>query len=471
MINLVRTKNPMPEQAPQTRIQNFEEVCQGYTEDMAVREAMRCLRCRTKPCMNKGCPTHIHIPDFIAKVAEGDFEAAYKIIQETSCLSPICSRVCPHENQCEGSCVHGIKGQPVAIGSLERFVSDWHAAHHPEEIQEMTPASSNGHKAAVIGAGPAGMSCAGDLANKGYQVTGYETLDVAGGILSYGIPAFRLPKDIVGKQIDMLKAKGVTFVTGSVVGKDCTIDDLINKEGFEAVFIGTGAEVPTSMHVPGEELPGVYTANDFLMKINIDKAYLPEKAGLLPHADKIVIVGGGNVAMDAARCAARMGASKVTVVYRRSREEMPACDAEINEAMAEQIEFCYLTNPVAIKAGPDGRVCKMECIKMQLGEPDASGRRRPVPIEGSNYEMETDCVIMAIGTKMDSIVTGTTPDLATDKYGCIVTDENAATNRPGIFAGGDNVTGPLTVVKAMKAGRTAAAAMDAYISGKSKAQQ
>ena len=460
MINLVREKNPMPEQSPEVRVGNFEEVSQGYTKDMAIREAMRCLKCRKKPCMMKGCPTQMRIPEFIAKVAEGDFEAAYEIIRSVSTLAPVCSRVCPHENQCEGSCVHGIKGQPVAIGSIERFVCDWHAAHCKDEI---TKAEPNGHKAAVIGAGPAGLSCASDLADKGVDVTVYESLNVAGGVLVYGIPEFRLPKDIVAKIVSELEAKGVKFVTGSVVGKDITVEDLMKKEGFESVFIGTGAEVPTTMNIPGEDLKGVYTANDYLTAVNIGKAYLPENSGLLPQADRVAIIGGGNVAMDACRCAARMNAKEVTVIYRRSREEMPACDAEIHEAMAEKIEFKFLTNPVAVKAGADGKVAALECVQMQLGEPDASGRRRPVAVEGSNFEIPVDAVIMAIGTKMDSIVTSTTENLATDKYGCITTSDDASTSRAGVFAGGDDVTGPLTVVKAMKAGRIAAASMDEYM--------
>lgn len=460
MINLVREKNPMPEQSPEVRVGNFEEVSQGYTKDMAIREAMRCLKCRKKPCMMKGCPTQMRIPEFIAKVAEGDFEAAYEIIRSVSTLAPVCSRVCPHENQCEGSCVHGIKGQPVAIGSIERFVCDWHAAHCKDEI---TKAEPNGHKAAVIGAGPAGLSCASDLADKGVDVTVYESLNVAGGVLVYGIPEFRLPKDIVAKIVSELEAKGVKFVTGSVVGKDITVEDLMKKEGFESVFIGTGAEVPTTMNIPGEDLKGVYTANDYLTAVNIGKAYLPENSGLLPQADRVAIIGGGNVAMDACRCAARMNAKEVTVIYRRSREEMPACDAEIHEAMAENIEFKFLTNPVSVKAGADGKVAALECVQMQLGEPDASGRRRPVAVEGSNFEIPVDAVIMAIGTKMDSIVTSTTENLATDKYGCITTSDDASTSRAGVFAGGDDVTGPLTVVKAMKAGRIAAASMDEYM--------
>ncbi|MBR9936498.1 NADPH-dependent glutamate synthase [Oscillospiraceae bacterium Marseille-Q3528] len=460
MINLVREKNPMPEQSPEVRVGNFEEVSQGYTKDMAVREAMRCLKCRKKPCMIKGCPTQMRIPEFIAKVAEGDFEAAYEIIRSVSTLAPVCSRVCPHENQCEGSCVHGIKGQPVAIGSIERFVCDWHAAHCKDEIIKAEP---NGHKAAVIGAGPAGLSCASDLADKGVDVTVYESLNVAGGVLVYGIPEFRLPKDIVAKIVSELETKGVKFVTGSVVGKDITVEDLMKKEGFESVFIGTGAEVPTTMNIPGEDLKGVYTANDYLTAVNIGKAYLPENSGLLPQADRVAIIGGGNVAMDACRCAARMNAKEVTVIYRRSREEMPACDAEIHEAMAENIDFRFLTNPVAVKAGVDGKVAALECVQMQLGEPDASGRRRPVAVEGSNFEIPVDAVIMAIGTKMDSIVTSTTENLATDKYGCITTSDDASTSRAGVFAGGDDVTGPLTVVKAMKAGRIAAASMDEYM--------
>ena len=460
MINLVREKNPMPEQAPDVRNKNFLEVARGYTEDMAVREAMRCLKCRKRPCMS-GCPVMVKIPDFIAKVAEGEFEEAYKIISETSSLPAICGRVCPQETQCEGKCVHGKKGEPVAIGRLERFVADWHAANFGDE--EIKPAQSNGHKVAVIGAGPAGLACAGDLINKGYDVTVFESLHKTGGVLVYGIPQFRLPKEIVAAEVAKLEAKGVKFVTDAIVGRAMTVDELMKEEGFESVFIGTGAGLPAFMNIPGENLLGVCSANEYLTRINLMKAYLPEYDTPILHAKNIAVVGGGNVAMDAARCAKRMGAENVYIIYRRSAEEIPARAEEIHHAVEEGIDFRYLTNPVAVKGTEDGHVCGIECVKMQLGEPDASGRRRPVEIKDSNFVLDVDCVIMAIGTKLNTLILDTTENLEANAKGGIGTNEEAATNRPGIFAGGDAVTGAATVIKAMGAGKVAAAGIDEYL--------
>ena len=463
MINLVREKNPMPEQAPDVRNKNFLEVCTGYTEEMAIREAMRCLKCRKRPCMT-GCPVMVKIPDFIAKVAEGDFEAAYQIISETSSLPAICGRVCPQENQCEGKCVHAIKGEAVGIGRLERFVADWHAANFGDV--EIEPAQSNGHKVAVIGAGPAGLACAGDLINKGYDVTVYEALHKTGGVLVYGIPQFRLPKEIVAKEVAKLEAKGVKFVTNAVVGRAFTVDELMKEEGFESVFIGTGAGLPSFMNIPGENLIGVCSANEYLTRINLMKAYLDEYDTPIMHADKIAIVGGGNVAMDAARCAKRMGASEVYIIYRRSMDELPARAAEVHHAMEEGIVFKLLTNPVEIKGDENGVVTGIECVSMELGEPDASGRRKPVVVEGSNHVIPVDMVIMSIGTKLNTLILDTTEKLEANKKGGIGTDDAAATNREGIFAGGDAVTGAATVIKAMGAGKKAAASIDAYLTGK-----
>ena len=460
MINLVREKNPMPEQAPDVRNKNFLEVCTGYTEEMAIREAMRCLKCRKKPCTT-GCPVMIKIPDFIAKVAEGDFEAAYQIISEDSSLPAICGRVCPQENQCEGNCVHAKKGEAVGIGRLERFVADWHAANYGDV--EIQPVEGNGHKVAVIGAGPAGLACAGDLINKGYEVTVFEALHKTGGVLVYGIPQFRLPKEIVAAEVAKLEAKGVKFVTNAVVGRAITVDELMD-EGYESVFIGTGAGLPSFMNIPGENLIGVCSANEYLTRINLMKAYLPEYDTPIMHADKIAIVGGGNVAMDAARCAKRMGASEVYIIYRRSMDELPARAEEVHHAKEEGIIFKLLTNPVEIKGNEEGIVTGIECVTMELGEPDASGRRKPVVVEGSNHIIPVDMVIMSIGTKLNTLILDTTENLEANKKGGIGTDDEAATNRPGIFAGGDAVTGAATVIKAMGAGKKAAKGIDEYLS-------
>lgn len=451
----------MPEQAPDIRNQNFLEVTEGYTEEMAVNEAMRCLRCRKKPCMS-GCPVLVKIPDFIAKVAEGEFEEAYQIIRETSSLPAICGRVCPQENQCEGECVHGKKGEPVAIGRLERFVADWHAANYGDE--EIKAASTNGHKVAVIGAGPAGLACAGDLINKGYDVTVFESLHKTGGVLVYGIPQFRLPKEIVAAEVANLEAKGVKFVTDAIVGRAITVDELMKEEGFESVFIGTGAGLPAFMNIPGESLLGVCSANEYLTRINLMKAYLPEYDTPIQYAKNIAVVGGGNVAMDAARCAKRMGAENVYIIYRRSADEIPARAEEIHHAVEEGIDFRYLTNPVAIRGTEDGHVCGIQCVKMELGEADASGRRKPVTIKDSEFIIDVDCVIMAIGTKLNALLLDTTENLASNNKGGIGTDDGAATNKPGVFAGGDAVTGAATVIKAMGAGKVAAAGIDEFLS-------
>lgn len=460
MINLSREKNPMPEQEPNVRNKNFLEVCTGYTQDMAINEAMRCLNCREKPCTT-GCPVHVKIPDFIAKVATGEFEEAYNVISETSSLPAICGRVCPQENQCEGKCVRGIKDEPVAIGRLERYVADYHAAHAENVVAD--PIKGNGHKVAIVGGGPAGLACAGDLINKGYEVTVYESLHKIGGVLVYGIPQFRLPKEIVAAEVAKLEAKGVKFITDAIVGRSITVDELMKEEGYEAVFVGTGAGLPSFMNIPGENLLGVSSANEYLTRINLMKAYLPEYDTPIQHADKIAVVGGGNVAMDAARCALRMGAKHVYIVYRRSAAEIPARAEEIHHAMQEGVDFHFLTNPVQIVGDETGHVTGIECVKMELGEPDASGRRRPVAIEGSNFVLDVDCVIMAIGTKLNRLILQTTEDLEANKKGGIATDDAAATSRKGVFAGGDAVTGAATVIKAMGAGKTAAASIDEYL--------
>ncbi len=476
MINLKKVKNPMPEQDPIVRAGNFEEVAEGYTAQMAVNEAMRCLKCRKKPC-TKGCPVMVRIPEFVAKVAEGDFEAAYQIISDTSALPRICGRVCPQENQCEGFCVQGLHGEPVAIGRLERFVSDWHAAREEEmeraaleaaeddefaEFAEEEAIESNGRKVAVVGAGPAGLTCAGDLAAKGYEVTVFEALHKPGGVLAYGIPEFRLPKDIVAAEVKKLEKRGVTFVNNAVIGRAETVDELF-EDGFEAVFVGTGAGLPSFMNIPGENLLGVCSANEYLTRINLMKGYLPEYDTPVQKAKNIAVVGGGNVAMDAARCAKRMGAENVYIVYRRSMDEIPARAEEIHHAIEEGIDFQLLKNPIAVLGDEKGYVTGLECVEMELGEPDASGRRRPVVKEGSNFVLDVDCVIMAIGTKLNKLILETTENLEANDRGGIGTDQAAATNREGVFAGGDAVTGAATVILAMGAGKTAAASIDEYL--------
>ena len=468
MINLKEIKNPMPEQDPKVRARNFKEVAEGYTPEMAINEAMRCLKCRTKPC-TKGCPVMIKIPDFVAKVAEGDFEAAYQIISEDSALPRICGSVCPQENQCEGVCVRGIQGEPVSIGRLERFVSDWHAEHEEElkaiygydDAAKIAP--SNGKRVAVVGAGPAGLTCAGDLSAKGYAVTVYESLHKPGGVLAYGIPEFRLPKDIVAAEVKKLEDRGVEFVANAIIGRAETVDELLDEEGFDAVFVGTGAGLPSFMNIPGENLLGVCSANEYLTRINLMKGYLDEYDTPVPQGKRIAVVGGGNVAMDAARCAMRMGAEKVYIVYRRSMDEIPARREEIHHAIEEGVDFQLLRNPVQILGDKDGHVTGIEVVKMELGEPDASGRRRPVEIEGSNYILEVDEVIMSIGTKLNTLILDTTENLEANKRGGIGTDDGAATNREGVYAGGDAVTGAATVILAMGAGKTAATSIDNYL--------
>ena len=460
MANMSPKKNEMPTQAPDVRNKNFSEVALGYTKEQAMDEATRCLHCPKQPCVS-GCPVQVHIPDFIAKVAQGDFEGAYQVIALSSSLPAVCGRVCPQETQCESKCVRGIKTEPVGIGRLERFVADWHNEHATEAPVKPAP---NGHKVAVIGSGPAGLTCAGDLAKKGYEVTVFEALHVAGGVLVYGIPEFRLPKAIVQKEIDTLKALGVTVATDMVIGKILSIDELMEEQGFEAVFIGSGAGLPKFMNIPGENLKGVYSANEFLTRINLMKAYKPDSATPIQHGKKVAVVGGGNVAMDAARCAKRLGA-EVTIVYRRSLEELPARREEVEHAMEEGIIFKLLNNPVEILGDDDRNVCGMKCIEMELGEPDASGRRRPVEKPGSEFTVDCDCVIMALGTSPNPLIKSTTKGLETQKWGGIVADEDGLTSRKNVYAGGDAVTGAATVIKAMGAGKTAAAAIDKALMG------
>ena len=462
MPNMSLKKNEMPSQAPDVRNKNFLEVALGYTEEQALDEAQRCLHCKNKPCV-AGCPVGIHIPDFIAKVAEGDFEAAYQIITQQSSLPAVCGRVCPQETQCEQKCVRGIKGEPVGIGRLERFVADWHNKNVCEAPRKPAP---NGHKVAVIGSGPSGLTCAGDLAKKGYAVTVFEALHTAGGVLVYGIPEFRLPKDIVQKEIDGLKALGVDVQTNMVIGRVLSIDELL-EQGYEAVFIGSGAGLPRFMNIPGENLKGVYSANEFLTRVNLMKAYQPASATPIEHAQRVAVVGGGNVAMDAARCAKRLGAEEVFIVYRRSEKELPARAEEVEHAKEEGIVFHLLNNPTQILGDENGNVKGMECIRMELGEPDASGRRRPVEVPGSEFTLDVDCVIMAIGTSPNPLIKSTTQGLETQKWGgIIVNEETGLTSREGVYAGGDAVTGAATVILAMGAGKTAATAIDQYIQSK-----
>ena len=459
MANMSLNKNPMPVQAPDMRNKNFEEVALGYTEEQAVSEAERCLGCKNKPCMS-GCPVAIDIPGFIGKIKERDFEGAYEVLQKSSSLPAVCGRVCPQERQCESKCVRGIKGEPVAIGRLERFVADYHMAHSHGKV---ALPQKNGHKVAVVGSGPAGLTCAGELAKSGYDVTIFEALHVPGGVLVYGIPEFRLPKKIVQKEIENLEKLGVKVLTNMVIGKTLSVDEL-HQEGFEAVFIGTGAGLPRFMGIPGENLNGVYSANEYLTRINLMKAYKKDSATPVKIAKNVAVVGGGNVAMDAARCAKRMGAENVYIVYRRSLDEMPARREEIEHAMEEGIIFKTLNNPVEIVGDENGDVCKMNCIEMELGEPDESGRRRPVEKENSEYELQVDAVIMAIGTSPNPLIRNTTEGLDTNNRGCIVTlNDGGETSREGIYAGGDAVTGAATVILAMGAGKDAAKAIDNYI--------
>lgn len=464
-------KNPMPSQEPSVRAHNFDEVATGYSAETAVDEALRCLGCKNMPCVS-GCPVNIHIPEFIAKVKDGDFEGAYQIIHKTSSLPAVCGRVCPQETQCEAKCVRRIKGEPVGIGRLERFVADWHNAH-----SDVTPevAPSNGHRVAVVGSGPSGLTCAGDLAKKGYKVTVFEALHTAGGVLVYGIPEFRLPKSIVRKEVDNLVAMGVDVETNVVIGKTLTVDELF-EQGFEAVFIGSGAGLPNFMGIPGESYKGVYSANEFLTRSNLMKAYREDPDTPIMKGGKVAVVGGGNVAMDAARTALRLGADKVYIVYRRSMEELPARREEVEHAEEEGIEFLLLNNPVEILGyeNPDDRrdprngfVTGMKCIKMQLGEPDERGRRRPIPIEGSEFVLDVDTVVISIGTSPNPLIKSTTAGLEVNKRGGIIVEEDTgATTKEGVYAGGDAVTGAATVISAMGAGKTAAKAIDEYLSNK-----
>ncbi len=464
MANMSMTKNPIPEQEPLVRNKNFDEVALGYTEEIAVDEAKRCLNCRQHPCVN-GCPVNVRIPEFIAKVAEGEFEEAYKIITSTNSLPAVCGRVCPQEHQCEGKCVRGIKGESVGIGRLERFVADWHAAHADPNAKVEKPVS-NGHRVAVVGSGPAGLTCAGDLARMGYEVTVYELFHKAGGVLVYGIPEFRLPKAIVAREVAALEEMGVKIVTDAVIGRAISIDELLTEEGFEAVFLGSGAGLPRFLGIPGENLLGVYSANEFLTRINLMKAYREDYDTPIKHHKCVAVVGAGNVAMDAARCAKRLGAEHVYVVYRRGMEEVPARKEEVHHAQEEEVEFQLLTNPVRVIGDEKGYVTGIECIKMELGEPDEKGRRRPMPVEGSNFVLEVDAMIDALGTSPNPLLRMTTPGLEADKHGCLIADEKGKTTHEGVFAGGDAVTGAATVILAMGAGKTAATAIDEYIKNK-----
>ena len=461
MANMSPKKNEMPTQDPMVRNKNFLEVTLGYTPEQAIDEAKRCLNCKHKPCVS-GCPVNILIPDFIAEVAEGNFEKAYEIIALSSSLPAVCGRVCPQETQCEEKCVRGIKGEPVAIGRLERFVADFHNAQEHKKPVKPQP---NGHKVAVIGSGPSGLTCAGDLAKKGYDVTVFEALHLAGGVLVYGIPEFRLPKAIVQKEIDTLKELGVKVETNMVIGKVLSIDELM-ESGFEAVFVGSGAGLPKFMGIPGENLKGVYSANEFLTRVNLMKSYKDESNTPIMHAKKVAVVGGGNVAMDAARCAKRLGAEAVYIVYRRSLEELPARKEEVEHAEEEGIIFKLLHNPIEILSDDKFSVNGMKCAEMELGEPDASGRRRPIEKEGSEFILDVDCVIMSIGTSPNPLIKSTTKGLETQKWGGIIADEEGLTSRIGVYAGGDAVTGAATVILAMGAGKTAANAIDEYIKNK-----
>ena len=461
MPNMSLKKNEMPVQDPMVRNGNFLEVALGYTEEQAVNEAERCLNCKNKPCVG-GCPVAIDIPAFIMKIKERDFEGAYQIIAESSALPAVCGRVCPQETQCESKCVRGIKGEPVAIGRLERFVADWHNAHATEK--PVKP-ESNGHKCAIIGAGPSGLTCAGDLARMGYEVTIFEALHLAGGVLVYGIPEFRLPKKIVQREIENLEALGVKVETNVVVGRTIEIDELFAMD-YEAIFIGSGAGLPNFMNIPGENLKGVYSANEFLTRVNLMKAYLPGSDTPIKDSKNVAIVGGGNVAMDAARSAKRLGAENVYIVYRRGMEELPARKEEVEHAEEEGIIFKTLTNPVAILGDEHKFVTGMKCVEMELGEPDASGRRRPIVKPDSEFVLDVDCVIMSIGTSPNPLIRNTTKGLETNRWGCFIADENGLTSREGVYAGGDAVTGAATVILAMGAGKTAAKAMDEYIKNK-----
>ena len=465
--NMSPNKNPMPSQDALVRAKNFDEVALGYTDEMAIDEALRCLACKNMPCVG-GCPVNIRIPEFIGKIKECDFEGAYRIITESSSLPAVCGRVCPQETQCESKCVRGIKGEPVGIGRLERFVADYHNAHSTDTV---SIPESNGRKVAVVGSGPSGLTCAGDLARLGYKVTVFEALHTAGGVLVYGIPEFRLPKSIVKKEIDNLTAMGVEIVTNVIIGKTLTVDELFEM-GFEAVYIGSGAGLPNFMGIPGESYKGVYSANEFLTRSNLMKAYKPNPVTPIMKGGRVAVVGGGNVAMDAARTALRLGAEKVYIVYRRSLEELPARREEVEHAMEEGVEFLLLNNPTEILGynNPDDRrdpkngfVTGMKCIKMELGEPDERGRRRPIEIKGSEFVLDVDTVIISIGTSPNPLIKETTEGLDVNSRGGIIVTDDGATSKAGVYAGGDAVTGAATVISAMGAGKVAAKAIDEYL--------
>lgn len=455
-------KVPMPVADPNVRNKNFEEVAQGYTVEQALEEASRCLTCKHRPCV-KGCPVGVPIPEFIARMKEGDFEGAAEKIREMNLMPAICGRVCPQEKQCEKLCVRGIKGESIAIGRLERFAADYMRTYHNDDPVELP--ESNGIKVGIVGSGPAGLTCAGELARKGYAVTVFEALHKAGGVLEYGIPEFRLPKSIVDNEVHNLEKLGVTFRTNYIVGKTATIDELMAEEGYKAIFIGSGAGLPNFMKIPGEDLNGVYSANEFLTRINLMKAYQEGSATPIMQAKHVCVVGGGNVAMDAARCALRIGAKTVSIVYRRTEAELPARLEEIEHAKEEGVNFQLLTNPVAIEDDGNGWVHGLKCVKMELGEPDATGRARPVPIEGSEFALDTDCVVMAIGNSPNPLISRTTEGLQVNRHGCLVLrdTESWITTRDGIYAGGDAVTGAATVILAMGAGKAAANSIDEYL--------
>ena len=470
MANMSLKKNEMPVQDALKRQSNFSEVALGYTKDMAIDEAQRCLNCKNMPCV-KGCPVEIKIPDFIKQIAEGNFEGAYDIIAESSALPAICGRVCPQESQCESKCIRGVKGESVGIGRLERFVADWHNTFCTESPARPT---SNGHRVAIVGSGPSGLTCAGDLAKQGFEVTIFEALHTAGGVLVYGIPEFRLPKAIVAKEVEGLKALGVKIETNVVIGKTLTIDELFEM-GYEAVFIGSGAGLPNFMGIPGEAYKGVYSANEFLTRSNLMKAYLETPETPIMKGGKVAVVGGGNVAMDAARTALRLGAEKVYIVYRRSMEELPARREEVEHAEEEGIEFCLLCNPIEIlgynnpenaRDPKNGFVTGMTCVRMELGEPDEKGRRRPIAIEGSEFTLDVDTVVMSIGTSPNPLIKSTTKGLEVNRWGGIVVNEDGLTSRAAVYAGGDAVTGAATVISAMGAGKTAAKAIAESLNAK-----
>ncbi|MBR5065949.1 MAG: NADPH-dependent glutamate synthase [Oscillospiraceae bacterium] len=468
MPNMSLTKNPMPSQDPKVRARNFDEVALGYSEEIALDEAQRCLHCKNMPCV-EGCPVNVHIPEFIDKIKEGDFEGAYQIIRETSSLPAVCGRVCPQETQCESKCTRGIRGEPVGIGRLERFVADWHRDHTEQKPE---PVASNGHKVAVVGSGPSGLTCAGDLVKLGYKVTVFEALHTAGGVLVYGIPEFRLPKKIVQQEVDNLIAMGVDVETNVVIGKTLTIDELFER-GYEAVYVGSGAGLPNFMGIPGESLKGVYSANEYLTRSNLMKSYLDDPVTPIMKGGNVAVVGGGNVAMDAARTALRLGADNVYIVYRRSEQELPARREEVEHAKEEGVIFKLLNNPVELIGynNPDDRrdprngfVTGMKCIRMELGEPDERGRRRPVPVEGSEFVIDVDTVVMAIGTSPNPLIKNTTAGLEVNGHGGIIVDDSGATSKEGVYAGGDAVTGAATVISAMGAGKLAARSIHEYLS-------